>query len=178
MRAAVRRAAAGTVSREAAAAVAEAAAAETARSSISRPYADNYAVLVVKEYETGKILCASDHFILASLSEPDQERSSFRLTFGDPTLFVGAGRNPRLFAYSGFLVDSLSSGPGIAQWRKMYDEYFRGTQCAKKRAAIQLLTRDFSRKGFMMSCAIAPDATRPQIASLSFNMFVIGEYHR
>ena len=142
---------------------------------LTREYSKDFAILSVKSHETNKILCATDHFLLASINEPDQERTSFQLTFGDPSFYAGLGRNPRIFAYGGFLVDSLSNGPNIAHWLWMYEQHLRGTQCAKFKTLVELRTRDLMRKGYMLSCALSVDATRPRVASLSFNMFVIKE---
>jgi hypothetical protein len=141
----------------------------------TREYSNAFAVLSVKNYMTNKILCATDHFLLASINEPDQERTSFQLTFGDPSFYAGLGRNPRIFSYGGFLVDSLSNGPNMTHWLWMYEQHLRGTMCARNKALVELRTRDLVRKGYMLSCALSVDSTRLRVASLSFNMFVIRE---
>lgn len=123
--------------------------------------------------QDGEILCATDHFILSSINEPDQEKMSFAFSLGEPVLFGGAGRRPLVFSYSGFLKDSRLAGPGISAWRRVYDKYLRGERCVQMGAVAVLEYRDQYREGYLMSSNMAYEATRPTVATFSFNLFVI-----
>lgn len=123
------------------------------------------------------LICASDNFILASIDETDQEKMSMVFTFGDPVMFGGTERQPRLYSYSGFLVDTEKSGPGSSYWRTMYERYFRGSACAEKKAVIELLYRDQWRLGYMVGTRPSLSSDRPQLTPFSFVLFVIDEGH-
>jgi hypothetical protein len=144
---------------------------------VTRPYMEDFATLVVRDFSK-KILCATDHFILSMMVETDQEKSSARFSVGDPVLYLARGRHLRMYSYSGFLIDSLASGPGIASWMSLYDEHLRGTKCVKNSAVVELETRKLFRRGYINSAVMAQEATRPQMASFSFTMFVIEEKNR
>lgn len=144
---------------------------------VTRPYLNEYATLAIKT-EDGSVLAATDHFLLGMIMENDQERTSARFSQGAPSLYVGAGRMPRLYSYSGFLVDSISSGPGITMWLDLYDRFLRGTKCVENKAIAELSTRDFRRVGYITSCNVSMEASRPQVATLSFVLFVIAEKNR
>jgi len=141
---------------------------------VTRPYDDSFAVLSLKNLK-GEILCATDHFLLSSIVEGDQERSSARMTLGDPSLYVGAGRNPKIYSYGGFLVDTETYGPMISFWRQLYEKFFRGTMCAKKNAYVELTTRDFYRRGYLTAYSLGVESSNIQLVPLNFTMFVIRE---
>jgi hypothetical protein len=136
-------------------------------------YTEGYGLLVVREL-TGKILCASDHFLLAGLNESDQERFSMAYTIGDPVLRGGRGRRPRMFAYTGVLVDTEESGSGIAIWRYVYEHYLRSSSCVNREAIVEFMFRDQYRKGYVVGCNMTYDANNPQRAGIMWTMFVIG----
>jgi hypothetical protein len=121
----------------------------------------------------GEILCATDHFILTSVNEPDQEKMSFSFSLGEPVLFGGVGRRPRVFSYSGFLKDSRLAGPGISAWREIYERYLRGERCVQLGASAVLEYRDQYREGYIMSTSLAYESSRPTTATFSFNLFLI-----
>ena len=141
---------------------------------VTRPYVGDFAILTVRT-ESGKILFATDHFLLAMVNESDQERTSIRFSLGDPTMYAGAGRMPKLYSYTGFLIDTVTGGPMISAWRVSYDRYLRGSVCVKKHAILELQFRDRFYQGYMTSCVTSYDATRPQVASLTFTMFITTE---
>jgi hypothetical protein len=133
----------------------------------------------------GEILAATDNFILGSFNEPDQEKMSFVFTFGDPTLFGGMGRRPRIFTYSGFLKDSSRGGSlsgedrlsrrskGISGWRKMYERYLRGSKCRASGAIADFRFRDQWRLGYVVAASMSYEETRPRVAPFSFSIFII-----
>ena len=120
-----------------------------------------------------RIIAATDHFILGSVNESDQEKMSFVFTFGDPVLFGGMGRRPRIWTYAGFLKDSLIGGKGISGWRKMYDEYLRGTKCRRNGAIADLRFRDQWRLGYIVASNMSYEESRPMVSTFSFSMFII-----
>lgn len=137
-------------------------------------YLNDAALLVVFD-EEGNPACVFDAFILASVNETDQEKSSFLFTFGDAALFGGMDRKPRIYAYSGFLVDSQKDGKCISVWKALYDRYLRATLVADESRYAQIFYRDQWREGYITGCRLAEAADRPQTAILTFNMFVIKE---
>lgn len=137
-------------------------------------YHKDAALLVVFDAK-GKPVCVFDHFILGSVSEQDQEKSSFLFTFGDAVIFGGMERRTRLYAYSGFLIDSKTDGFCISVWRRLYDKYLRATATADENRYARLYYRDQIRDGYITSCRLSEAADRPQTAVLSFNMFVLDE---
>jgi len=137
-------------------------------------YTDGYGLLAVREISTNKILCATDHFLLAGMNESDQERFSMAYTIGDPVVRGGRGRRPRMFAYTGVLVDTEKSGSGIAIWNSVYEEYLRASSCVNLGAVIEFSFRDQFRKGFVVGCTLTYDSNNPQRAGLMWTMFVIG----
>lgn len=143
---------------------------------VTRPYEDSFAILTLRDLQ-GNVLCSTDQFILSSAVEGDQERSSFRFTLGDPSLYAGAGRNPKIYTYSGFIVDTYM-GPNLSIWRKIYDKFFRGTSAVKKKAYLELTTRDLYRRGYLLSYTLGIEASNPQLTPLNFSMFVIKETNR
>ena len=118
-------------------------------------------------------LAATDHFILSSINETDQERMAFTHTFGDRVMFGGMGRRPRVFSYSGFLKDSIAGGKGISGWRSMYNTHLRGTRCRRLGAIADLRFRDMWRVGYIVSSNMAYEETRPAVATFSFSMFIV-----
>ena len=137
-------------------------------------YLDDAALLVV--YDDKRIpKCVFDHFILGSINEQDQEKSAFVFTFGDAVLFGGMERRTRLYAYSGFLVDSQKDGKCISAWRRLYDKYLRATAMAEENRYARLFYRDQVRDGYITACRMAESADRPHTAVFNFNMFVINE---
>lgn len=134
-------------------------------------YLDTPSVLSIRKGDT--ILAATDHFILGGVNEPDQERMSFVFSFGDPVLFGGMGRRPRIYSYSGFLKDSQAGGKGISGWREMYDKYLRGTKCRASGAIADLRFRDHWRLGYIIASNMGYDSAKPQIAPFSFSMFIV-----
>lgn len=145
---------------------------------VVKEYEEGYGLLVVREvgsaYGSGKILAVNDHFLLAGINESDQERFSMAYTIGDPVLRGGRGRRPRMFAYTGLLVDTEKSGSGITIWRYVYEKYLRASSCTNINAVIEFTYRDQYRKGFIISCNLSYDANNPQRAGLMWSMFVIG----
>lgn len=121
----------------------------------------------------GTLLAATDNFILGSFNEADQERMSFVFTFGDPVIFGGMGRRPRIFTYAGFLKDSSKGGKGISGWKKMYDRYLRGSKCRASGAIADFRFRDQWRLGYLVAATMSYEEQRPRVAPFSFSMFII-----
>ena len=141
---------------------------------IVQEYMEGYALLTVRDIVTDEILCTTDQFLLTGINESDQERFSMGYTLGDPVLRGGRGRRPKMFAYTGMLVDSEKDGSGIFIWRSVYEDYLRASSCVNLFAIIEFTFRDQYRKGYMTSCTLQYDANHPQRAGLMFTMFVIG----
>jgi hypothetical protein len=141
-------------------------------------YTEGYGLIVVREipteFSSGKILCVTDHFILTGMNESDQERFSMAYTIGDPVLRGGRGRRPRMYAYTGVLVDTEEDGSGISLWRVIYEKYLRASSTVNLKAIIEFTYRDQYRKGYITGCRLNYNANQPQRAGLMWTMFVIG----
>lgn len=138
-------------------------------------YDESFASLAVESIDEHKVLCLFDHFILLGVNETDQEKMSLVFNFGEPELFGGTDRRPRIYAYSGVLVDTEYSGKCISTWKVLYDKYFRGTRCAKLGAYVELRYRDQWRIGYLTGMRLSMSSDKPQSSNFSFTMFVIAE---
>jgi len=123
------------------------------------------------------LICATDYFILTAVDQSDQEKLAMVFSFGDPILYGGTERQPRIYSYSGFLVDTQQSGSGAALWRSMYERYFRGSKCVEMKAIVELLFRDQWRRGYIVGTRPSLSADRPQMTTFSFVMFITDEGH-
>ncbi len=139
---------------------------------ITRDYDGHFAVLKVVKI-TGEILCATDHFTITSYNENDQERTSVHYTGGDPSMYVGRGRKPRINSYAGILTDTLQNGELMSAWLYTYERFLRGTRCVKSKAIVEILMRDQYRKGYIVSCKLDYDANNKNRGVFSFAMFII-----
>lgn len=146
---------------------------------IVREYLNTPSVLVVRN-RNGAAVAATDNFLLTMVSEADSERTAVSYTFGDPTLYAGMGRAPRVYSYGGVLRDNkvrqgASLGKQIAMWIKAYENFLRGTLCARSQSTVELLFRDQFRIGALSSTKLDTDSNSPGRAMFSFSMFVIEE---
>jgi hypothetical protein len=139
---------------------------------ITRNYTNGFAVLVVSKLN-GEVICATDHFVINSYNESDQERTSVHYTAGDPTMYVGRGRRPMMNTYSGVLTDTDTNGKMISAWLYAYERYLRGTRCVRNQAVVEIMIRDLYRKGYLVSTKIDYSADNQNRAVFSFGMFVI-----
>lgn len=120
-----------------------------------------------------QILFETNHFLLQSVSESRAEKSAMVETFGDTYLYL-FGKRPRIYNYSGTLMDTEGLG-WLNQWRQAYDDYFGGTQLVRDRARVFLLHEDVVREGIVLQDSINYTVDQMGFASVSFSLFVTNE---
>ena len=110
------------------------------------------------------------NFILQSISERRTERQQLVETFGETWIFF-SGESPRTLSCAGMLVNSADF-----QWRNEfwhnYDNFLRGTQCARVGARIYLSYDDVLVEGYMLSASAASEAQTQHVVQFSFEFLV------
>lgn len=139
---------------------------------ITKDYDDRFTVIRVTNSK-GETLCATDHFLITSSNEMDQERTSVHYTAGDPSMHVGRGRNPLLHTYGGILVDTVQNGNQMASWLYAYERFLRGTRCVRSGSIVEIMKKTKYRRGYMVSSKLEYNANTPSRAMFSFSLFVI-----
>jgi hypothetical protein len=132
---------------------------------------------------TGKIVFATDHFLLDSASEPQQERQSTVYNFRIPLIHTSSesGRLPRVYSYAGHLLFTDIEPTVLSEWQSAWDTYLRASlsvQGAERRERdmpyiAELYYRDQIRRGYLLSQSIDANSLNLTSASLVFSMFVI-----
>lgn len=110
------------------------------------------------------------NFLLSGVQESRQEKYQVMETFGAPYIFF-FGERPRLYQYSGILLNSLDF-----QWRSEfwanYDEVLRGTRLVERQARIVLTYDDLVVEGYALQATASEDAQNPQMVQFTFQLFV------
>lgn len=100
-------------------------------------------------------------FFLNSVDESDTEKVHLVETFGGVTWAHMFDRKPRVWVFSGMLINS-SNENWASSFEYLYEHYMRGTKCAEAGAQVQLTYEGKSIYGLMLG-------TSRQYASLSPN---------
>lgn len=140
-----------------------------------KDYINHPAVLYLRSMKDQSIKLATDNFLLMNFNESDQEKIGTFYTMSLPAVYVGAGRQPRIYSYGGVVVDSIAGGEAISRWLYIYNRYLRGTQCIANGMVAELMFRDQFRQGYLVNTKIDYDTGRPAVAQLSFSMFIVNE---
>lgn len=135
---------------------------------------------------TGKIVFATDHFIVDFYQEADSERYTPVYNFGTAIVQTNArsGRQPRMYQYGGQLLSNDIEGSAFSAWQVAWDRWLRVTRnvTGSNRQAlpyfIELTYRDQVRRGYLISMNQGAQSLIPGQASFSFTMFVIHEASR
>ncbi len=130
----------------------------------------------------GKIVFASDDFIVDVIQETDQERYSVSYTFADPVVQAASeGRQPRLYTYAGTLLINGVLGSALARWLPAWETWLRATanlRGADRRATpwvAEISYRDQFRRGYLVNTAFERSSELPGRASFSLTLFVVHE---
>lgn len=133
----------------------------------------------------GRIVFATDHFLLDGATESDQERFSIIYTLRSPIVQTAArsGRVHRTYSYNGRLLINAQEGSQFTAWQLAWDRWLRASRqvMANDRRAletpyvVELIYRDQKRRGYLLSCQRTADAQLPGEARFSFTMFVVHE---
>lgn len=135
---------------------------------------------------TGKIVFATDQFLLDNLQEGDAERYTPVYNFGTAVVQTSpeSGRQPRVYQYAGSLLMSEVEGSDFLKWQVAWDEYLRATRNVVGGArrslpyVVELSFRDQLRRGYLISMSQGTNSLLPGQGTLAFSMFVIHESRR
>lgn len=135
---------------------------------------------------TGKIVFATDQFIMEHFQESDSERYASVYNFGVPIVQTNSvsGRQPRVYQYGGSLVSTEIDGPQFSMWQAAWDNWLRVTKNVTGGAryflpyVIELTFRDQGRRGYLLSMSKSAQSLIPGQQQFGFSMFVIHEWFR
>lgn len=130
---------------------------------------------------TGRVVYATDDFLMTTVQEVDSERYSIIYNFGNPVVQTSSksGRQPRLFNYQGSLLINKVEGSSAARFEEAWEKELRGTVMVNGQARAQvpyvaeLLYRDQRRIGYLTSMNKSRSADSPNSVVFSFELFVI-----
>jgi hypothetical protein len=135
---------------------------------------------LVARAPTGRIVFATDDFIVDTAQEQDQERFTIAYTLASPTVQVAAsGRQPRLYTYTGAFLHNLQGKSGLSRWLSAWEEWLRATASLRGEArrispyVAEIYYRDQLRRGYLVSMAFERSADQPARSSFSVTMFVV-----
>lgn len=113
---------------------------------------------------------ASANFVhIQQVQLPQEERVQMHLSADDEGKLITYGRQTRMYAVAGFLVDSnRSDGHVVTQWDNMYENYFRLTACLKVRRIARLRWRLSSIYGYLLSNVKGIESTQPNVCMVNF----------
>lgn len=139
---------------------------------------------------TGRIIFATDHFLLDAITERDQERMSISYSLGRPTAQTSSasGRSARIYSHVGHLLSNAIEPSALTEWRDAWDTYVRASRLVRghenTQRAVPLIAevywRDQFRRGYLTRTVIDMNALEDSRAVVSFDMFVIqaGSLHQ
>ena len=100
-----------------------------------------------------------DRFIISSVSADMTEKIQITEVFGDNEVIYYFGRQPLIFNFTGYLIDSPDNN-WFEQWIQMYTEFLRGTQLAKNYELIRLVLPNMVLTGSISSFSWSQDSAR------------------
>jgi len=132
---------------------------------------------------TGKIVFATDHFLLDAVSEAQQERQTVLFNYRTPIIQTSAasGRRPRVYSYIGHLLLNDVEPSALSEWKSAWENYLRCSRSVvdagrRDRAiplVVELWWRDQIRRGYLLTQALDTHSLTEVSATVSFDMFVI-----
>lgn len=138
--------------------------------------------------ESGEPIASADLLHVQQLQLPEEERMQMQIGSADDGKLYTFGRMTRMYAISGFIVDSnLEPGQGsrkadkefgghlITQWDNLYEKYFRMTACLKERRLVRFRWRLSSMYGYILSNIKGIESTQPSVAVVNFTFLCLFE---
>lgn len=134
----------------------------------------------------GRIVFATDQFVVDFAQEADAERYTPIYNFGTPVIQTNStsGRQPRLYQYGGQLLANDIEGSSFVAWQDSWDYWLRVTRnvTGVDRHSLpfvaELTYRDQRRRGYLVSMHASAQSLIPGQNSFSFTMFVTYESPR
>lgn len=127
-------------------------------------------------------------FYMQGVSEMDSEKYQIVETFNKPKIYF-FDRRARVYSYS-FTVENTGKNtntdltdeiPGN-HWRdkfkKVYDEYLRGTKSVENKVKAVIHFDEVTRIGYVLSCSMSMNAQNDNLADINITMFVEDEKQR
>lgn len=135
----------------------------------------------VSRVPTGRIIFATDDFIVEDMQESDAERYSIAYNFGSPVVQTssGSGRNPRFYSYQGSFLSNRTEGSSSVRFSEAWEKYLRGSANVNGefRADIpyvaELIYRDQIRRGYLTALTRQRTSEFDTYTSFNLEMFVI-----
>lgn len=132
---------------------------------------------------TGKIVFATDNFLMTSFVELDSERFIPVYNFSTPVVQTSSssGRSTRVYNYQGTLLFNSIEGSSYAEFQIAYLDWLRASACLVGTDrqlvpyVVELTYRDQIRRGYLLSLTIDHAATVEHGVSFSFTLFVVHE---
>lgn len=173
------------------------------KGSATRDYDSKHAVLTVREsprlgttaqpefarflesleqqarFPTGKIVFATDNFLMSFVSEQDTERMVPVYNFGPAFVQTTGdhGRQPRLFNYGGMLLINDVEGSAFTEFRLAWEKYLRMSVQTESTNLVPLVCeltyRDQIRRGYLTRVDYTLQSQQPGMVQFNFTMFVV-----
>lgn len=136
----------------------------------------------------GRIVFVSDDFILATISETEEERvtPSYNMRGAVVSTSAEDGLRPRIFAYAGTLLRNAIDGSSFANMMSAWDKYLRVTACVidtvgsyrsrRIPLVVELHYRDQVRRGYPINIRYSQNSSTDASVSFSFSMFIVESY--
>lgn len=112
-------------------------------------------------------------FFLESVQFSSAEKYQLALTFRSFRLFTFDAQ-PEIWTFSGRLLNTENQN-WTAEFRALYNNYLRATQCAKNNAQCFLSFQDFSVAGVMLNTGSTLMANKDNEVPFSFSLLVFNE---
>ena len=134
----------------------------------------------------GRIVYATDHFLVDFFQETDSERYTPVYNFGTSTVHTNSrsGRQPRMYQYGGQLLSSEVEGSAFSAFQVSWDNWLRvtrnvtGSERHDLPFVVELTYRDQIRRGYLVSMNQGSQSLIPGQSQFAFTMFVIHEAAR
>lgn len=137
--------------------------------------------------ETGSVASA-EMVHVQSVQMPQEERIQMLINSADDGKLITYGRTTRMYAVTGFLVDSnlsplqgsravdlLFGGHLMAKWDDYYETFFRLTACLKPRRLVRFRWRFNSFYGYLLSNIKGLESTQPSVCVVNFTFLSLYE---
>ena len=134
---------------------------------------------------TGRIVFATDDFLMDSFVESDAERFTPVYNFATPVVQTAhGGRQPRMYQYQGSLLRSAIEGSSYAAFRAGWDAWLRATKLVAGVArrdvpyVVELSYLDQLRRGYPVAVQFDRPATPDSRVGFALTLFVVHEASR
>lgn len=127
--------------------------------------------------EDGDAVVEANFVHMQSVQMPQEERVQMVISAADEGKLITFGRATRMYAISGFLVDSDNEREGhlMARWDNLYENYFRLSSCLKQRRIVRFKWRLSSFYGHLLSNIKGIEAGSPSICMVNFTFLSLYE---